>query len=96
MVHPKYEMQTLPPEFAISKDLIASYVDHLDSVSVRVLGGLACALGLDPATFTSCHSGVENRCRLLHYPPVPESFDKYAGLQWLSLLPLLNSHIAQH
>lgn len=56
---------------------MTAYQESLAQASLAVLGGLAVALDLPPRAFTDCHGGKENRCRLIHYPPIDTDADEW-------------------
>ena len=58
---------------------MTAYQESLAQASLAVLGGLAAALDLPPGAFTDCHGGKENRCRLIHYPPIDTDADEWVA-----------------
>ena len=71
--------QDLPRPFDApeSRAFLEKIQDKLHKASLQVLGGLAMALNLKPEVFQSCHTALENRMRLIHYPAMPGEVDEY-------------------
>lgn len=77
--HPSSGLQDFPPAFAQHIHIVSQYIDTMHEISRKVIAGLACALDLPPEKFLSSHSGAENRCRFIHYPPVDKFEGRYAS-----------------
>lgn len=63
--------QTLPPALHAYHDSLNRFFEACKRVCAILLRGFARALGLDDGFFASRHHAIEDRLRLIHYPPAP-------------------------
>ena len=90
----------LPSSLKSHETVISKFHSQCEQISLRLLAGMAAALGLPEKTFTSSHSGRENRLRLIHYPPFPasatERCDSPAHLRRLADKTFASVSICEH